>query len=170
MNEIESKVADALMRASTVISEDKKERLRDAIAVESNPNARWTLERILENAETAAYLAACLSVAVVREARDAQHDVGTIASAAATAEILIPAVRGITKALEVAIPVGLSFGVGIAADNADRRIEGAMTALLERIAERFEVPADAAPERLAHALDVFDERRDRLVQHWEDRP
>lgn len=52
MNTIEVKVADALLRASTIFSEDKKETLRKAIAAETNSNARWTLETILENAET----------------------------------------------------------------------------------------------------------------------
>ena len=53
MNTIQSKVKDALVRASTVFSDDKKVVLRKAIEAETNPNARWMLELILENAETA---------------------------------------------------------------------------------------------------------------------
>ncbi|MBN1225801.1 MAG: fumarate hydratase [Deltaproteobacteria bacterium] len=53
MKETESKVKEALFRASTVFSEDKKAVLCKAIETESNPNARWVLEIILENAETA---------------------------------------------------------------------------------------------------------------------
>ena len=51
--EVIKKVRDSLVRASTVFSEDKKEVLRKAIQHERNPNARWMLELILENAETA---------------------------------------------------------------------------------------------------------------------
>ena len=47
-------VKQTLIRASTVFSSDKKAVLRQAIASESNPNARWVLEQTLENAEIAA--------------------------------------------------------------------------------------------------------------------
>ena len=50
---VRQQVKDALIRASTVFSEDKKVVLRKAIAAESNPNARWVLEQTLANAETA---------------------------------------------------------------------------------------------------------------------
>jgi fumarate hydratase subunit alpha len=53
MSDIESKVKDALIRASTVFSEDKKSILSRAIETESNPNARWVLETILANGEMA---------------------------------------------------------------------------------------------------------------------
>lgn len=47
------KVKNAVIRASTVFSEDKKAVLRKVIEAETNPNARWVLETILENAEIA---------------------------------------------------------------------------------------------------------------------
>ena len=53
MKSIQSKIKDAVIRASTVFSEDKKAVLRKAIERETNPNARWVLELTLENAETA---------------------------------------------------------------------------------------------------------------------
>jgi len=53
MNELELKVKETLIRASTVFSEDKKAVIRKAIETELNPNAKWVLETILENAETA---------------------------------------------------------------------------------------------------------------------
>jgi len=53
MNDIQSKVKEALIRASTVFPEDKKSLLSRAIETETNPNARWVLETILENANTA---------------------------------------------------------------------------------------------------------------------
>lgn len=46
-------VRDTLVRAGSTFSEDKKEAYRKAIAAESNENARWVLETILENAEAA---------------------------------------------------------------------------------------------------------------------
>ena len=48
-----TKVKDAVIRASTVFSEDKKASCKKALEVEKNPNARWMLEMLLENAETA---------------------------------------------------------------------------------------------------------------------
>lgn len=55
MNQIEiiQKVCDALIRASTVFSEDKKAAFRKAIETEQNENSRWMLETILENAQIA---------------------------------------------------------------------------------------------------------------------
>jgi len=50
---IELKVKEALIKASTVFPDDKKSVCRKALEVEKNPNARWMLETILENAETA---------------------------------------------------------------------------------------------------------------------
>ncbi len=46
-------VCDAVIRASTVFSEDKKAVLRKAIEMETVSHARWVLETILENAEIA---------------------------------------------------------------------------------------------------------------------
>ena len=46
-------VSDALVRAGSTFREDKKEAYRQAIAKESNPQARWALETILANAEAA---------------------------------------------------------------------------------------------------------------------
>jgi len=53
MSSIIEKVKNAVIHASTVFSEDKKAALRKALEKEKNPNARWMLETILENAETA---------------------------------------------------------------------------------------------------------------------
>lgn len=53
MNAIQIKAKDALIRASTVFSEDKKAVIRNAIEGESNANARWVLQTILQNAEIA---------------------------------------------------------------------------------------------------------------------
>ena len=53
MNTIQSKVKDAVIRASTVFSDDKKAVCRKALETEKNDNARWMLETILENAEVA---------------------------------------------------------------------------------------------------------------------
>ena len=50
---IVSLVSDALVRAGSAFREDKKEICRKAIREESNQQARWVLEKILENAETA---------------------------------------------------------------------------------------------------------------------
>ncbi len=121
------------------------------------------------NAATAAYLATSLSIAVIHEAGDAQHEIGLLASAATTAEILMPAVSRAVRAVEVLIPVGLSLGVGAAASHATAKIDDAAGELLERIAERFEVPRDATSADLAGALAVFDEYRDDLVRRWAHR-
>ncbi len=53
MTSIESKVKDALIKASMVFPDDKKAVCRKALEVEKNPNARWMLEMILENAAIA---------------------------------------------------------------------------------------------------------------------
>ena len=53
MDDTIKKVRDAVIRASTVFSEDKKAVMRKALEKETNPNARWMLETILENAEVA---------------------------------------------------------------------------------------------------------------------
>jgi len=50
---ITTKVKDAVIRASTVFSEEKKASCKKALEVEKNPNARWMLEMLLKNAETA---------------------------------------------------------------------------------------------------------------------
>lgn len=51
--DVVTKVKEAVIRASTVFSEDKKAVCRKALEAEENPNARWMLETILENAEVA---------------------------------------------------------------------------------------------------------------------
>ncbi len=48
-----SLVRDTLVQAGSTFRPDKKEAYRQAIAREENPRARWVLETILENAETA---------------------------------------------------------------------------------------------------------------------
>jgi len=53
MNNIETKVREAVIYASTVFSDDKIAVCRKALEKEMNPNARWIMETILENAETA---------------------------------------------------------------------------------------------------------------------
>ncbi|NWH05796.1 fumarate hydratase [Desulfobacter latus] len=53
LNDIQLKVKEALIRASTVFSADKKSVLSRAIETEPSPNVRWVLETILENADTA---------------------------------------------------------------------------------------------------------------------
>jgi len=50
---VESKVIEAVVKASTVFSADKKMVMRKALEKETNPNARWMLGTILENAEIA---------------------------------------------------------------------------------------------------------------------
>ena len=50
---IKEMTADALIRAGTAFSEDKIAAYKRAIAVETNGNARWVLETILENAALA---------------------------------------------------------------------------------------------------------------------
>ena len=53
MEEITALVRDTLVAAGSTFREDKKEAYRNAIAAETNEKARWVLETILENAETA---------------------------------------------------------------------------------------------------------------------
>ena len=53
MKEIERKVKLTLIKASTSFPEDKKSVIVKAIGKETNPNAIWVLEKILENAEIA---------------------------------------------------------------------------------------------------------------------
>lgn len=125
--------------------------------------------RRFENAATAAYLSTSLSLAVQKEADAATRGIAGIAAAAGLTEILVPGLGRAVRAVEVLVPTGLTIGVGSAARAADRRVDDSMDALLERIAERFELPADAAFPELALALSVFDERRDALVEHWEGR-
>ncbi len=51
--QIVEKVACTLVKAGSVFREDKKAAYRKAIADETNPQARWVLETVLENAEAA---------------------------------------------------------------------------------------------------------------------
>lgn len=51
--EIIDKVADTLVRASTTFTPDQERAYRACLAKETNPNARWVLEGILENAKQA---------------------------------------------------------------------------------------------------------------------
>lgn len=50
---IQSSARDCLIRAGTTFRADQIEAYRKAIAAEGNDNARWVLERVLENAEVA---------------------------------------------------------------------------------------------------------------------
>ena len=50
---IAAKVADTLVSAGSTFREDKKDAYRRAIAAEQNPQAKWVLETVLENAEAA---------------------------------------------------------------------------------------------------------------------
>ena len=50
---IAAKVADTLVSAGSTFREDKKDAYRRAIAAETNPQAKWVLETVLENAEAA---------------------------------------------------------------------------------------------------------------------
>ena len=50
---IESRVADALVRASSTFSDDKKRAYKRAIENESNPQAQWVLEQVLKNEQVA---------------------------------------------------------------------------------------------------------------------
>ena len=50
---IVEKVACTLVKAGSVFREDKKAAYRKAIADETNPQAKWVLETVLENAEAA---------------------------------------------------------------------------------------------------------------------
>ena len=51
--DIESKVRDTLVEAATTFRADKKDAYRGAIKKEKNPQARWLLENMLENAYVA---------------------------------------------------------------------------------------------------------------------
>ena len=51
--QIVEKVACTLVKAGSVFREDKKAAYRKAIANETNPQAKWVLETVLENAEAA---------------------------------------------------------------------------------------------------------------------
>lgn len=51
--DIAEKVCDTLPRAGSSFLPDKKKAYREAIRKENNPQAKWVLETILENAETA---------------------------------------------------------------------------------------------------------------------
>jgi fumarate hydratase subunit alpha len=53
LQEIREKVAETLVVAGSTFREDKKEAYRQAIATEDNPQAKWVLETILQNAEAA---------------------------------------------------------------------------------------------------------------------
>jgi fumarate hydratase subunit alpha len=50
---VKEAVAEALIEASTSFREDQVRAYERAIAIEDNPNAKWALERILENAQVA---------------------------------------------------------------------------------------------------------------------
>ncbi len=50
---IVAKVADTLVSAGSTFRDDKKDAYRRAIAAEQNPQAKWVLETVLENAEAA---------------------------------------------------------------------------------------------------------------------
>lgn len=51
--DVAEKVCDTLLRAGSSFLPDKKKAYQEAIRKENNPQARWVLETILENAETA---------------------------------------------------------------------------------------------------------------------
>ena len=50
---IESAVSNCLIKAGTTFRNDQTKAYRKAIEKESNPNAKWVLERLLENAHIA---------------------------------------------------------------------------------------------------------------------
>lgn len=50
LNKVVKQVRDTLITASSTFREDQKQAYRDAIAAETNLNAKWVLETILENA------------------------------------------------------------------------------------------------------------------------
>jgi fumarate hydratase subunit alpha len=52
-NKIEDAVRDCLVKAGTTFRKDQRKAYRDAIRKEKNENAKWVLERILENAKIA---------------------------------------------------------------------------------------------------------------------
>ena len=51
--DITSQVSDCIIKASTSLSDDKRNALNSAIENETNDNSRWALEQILENYEVA---------------------------------------------------------------------------------------------------------------------
>ncbi len=53
MQEIVEYVASTLVKAGSTFREDKKDAYRKAIAEETNPQAKWVMETILQNAEAA---------------------------------------------------------------------------------------------------------------------
>ena len=46
-------ISEKIMEASTTLTDDKLNALTNAIEIEENENARWTLSQILENYEVA---------------------------------------------------------------------------------------------------------------------
>lgn len=52
-NKIEDAVRDCLVKAGTAFRKDQRKAYRDAIRKEKNENAKWVLERVLENAKIA---------------------------------------------------------------------------------------------------------------------
>lgn len=52
-NDVIARVRDALVQAGSTFREDKKEAYRQAIARETNGQARWVMETILQNADAA---------------------------------------------------------------------------------------------------------------------
>lgn len=52
-DDIQSKVRDTLIRATTTFREDQKAAYKRALNSETNPQARWVLENLLENAKVA---------------------------------------------------------------------------------------------------------------------
>ena len=53
IKEIESAVGNCLIKAGTTFRKDQVKAYRNAIEKENNPNAKWVLERVLENARIA---------------------------------------------------------------------------------------------------------------------
>lgn len=53
IKKIESAVANCLVEAGTTYRKDQYKAYRNAIAKENNPNAKWVLERLVENAKIA---------------------------------------------------------------------------------------------------------------------
>lgn len=51
--DVESKVRDTLVKAASTFREDQKAAYQKALAVETDPRARWVLENIVENAKVA---------------------------------------------------------------------------------------------------------------------
>ncbi len=52
-DDIQSKVKDTLIRAATTFREDQKAAYRRALSNEKNPQGRWVLENLIENAKVA---------------------------------------------------------------------------------------------------------------------